>query len=714
MKTQLSNFVLGLAFLSPALSFSQEAIQPCNTYAAMEAHFAANPEARRAYEANQEKLRTEAATRANSVARTTSVQYTVPVVFHILHQGGPENITDQQCIDALAEVNRIYARESSDTGSIFAPFKSLYINSDIKMMLAHKDPNGNCTSGIIRHYDARTDWDQTPAQTQASYWAYTWEPTKYLNVYIVANIIPQGTVTSGGQIVGYTYKPGTHATSDARDAIIYRYNYLGGTQARSLAHEMGHWFNLDHTFGQTNNPGVSCGDDNITDTPVTKGNFSTCPASSTNTTILCSSGQSTYYQNVENIMDYSSCPKNFTSGQTNVMHTVLNSSLSGRNNIWSASNLTSTDVNGVTPCAPIADFLSTTDTYTVCSGGSLNLKDYSYNGTITTYQWAGSNGATAANAGASLTAMVFPTMGTSDVTLTVSNAQGTSFKVRTIYVLDGSAVGGLPPVESFENAGVPNHWVVSNTGGANTWERTENGAYDGAASFYIDGSGLTAGAQNYLQMPLMDLANSIDKNITFAYAYAKASSTQNDVLKIQGSKDCGGTWTDIIGLSSGQMAVGSGETDNTPFYPTPEQWKTFTISTQYPQWTQYTNLSSVLLRFNFIEGTVGGGNNIYIDAVKTITTAVGINELAKTIQLSLYPNPAAGEATIKFKLEDAATVKVNVVDICGKVVLPVIDSRLSPGQQTISINKEGKLASGIYFIDMNYNGFKISNKLIIE
>ena len=64
-----------------------------------------------------------------------------------------------------------------------------------------------------------------------------------------------------------------------------RHNYVGSigtsssTGARTLTHEIGHCFNLAHVWGSTNQPGVACGDDLVTDTPETMGHTS-CDLSS--------------------------------------------------------------------------------------------------------------------------------------------------------------------------------------------------------------------------------------------------------------------------------------------------------------------------------------------------------------------------------------------------------------------------------------------------
>ena len=178
----------GINLFTQTLVKAQQAIQPCNTYDAMESYFKTHPEARQRYEAQQEAFNLELEKAFNYQASQRSAAafvYTVPVVFHILHTGGPENINDQLCINALAQVNKDYARTGNDVGTIAQPFQNRYINSDIVFQLARKDPNGNCTSGIVHRYDTRTDWSQS---NTGNYNGITWNPTKYLNIIIVKNI----------------------------------------------------------------------------------------------------------------------------------------------------------------------------------------------------------------------------------------------------------------------------------------------------------------------------------------------------------------------------------------------------------------------------------------------------------------------------------------------------------------------------------------------
>jgi len=726
MNTKLLVVAFGLMVAGTDKIFGQEKIQPCNTYAAMEERFAADPEGKKQYEVVQKQFQTayEEQVQNQSANKTTAVTLTVPVVFHILHQGGPENVSDAACIAALQQVNEDFARLGADTAGIFTPFKNLYVNSDIKFMLAKKDINGNCINGIVRHFDAKTNWSQATANSGSTagnaYWAYTWNPTRYLNIYIVANIVPQSTVTGNGIIVGYTYRPGTWASQNPHDAIVYRFNYLGagapGYDARSLTHEIGHWLNLAHTFGNTNNPGVVCSDDGIADTPPTKGNFAICPASSTNPAILCNSGATVYYQNVQNIMDYSSCARNFTQGQTTAMRTSLGLSTSGRNNLGTVSNLSSsfTDVNGPGLCAPRAEFLSTSGTYTVCQGGSLNLKDFSSNAVITGYQWSGGAGVVFAAPTASITLATFNTLGVVDVTLTVSNGQGSSSKVRSVTVLSGAAAITGPYSESFEGAGVPAGWSTDITPSTATgWQITPDASYHLAKSFYIDGPTADGGMIALLQMPIIDLLNNPGAGFTFAYAYARKSSTFNDFFRVQFSKDCGASWSDVVARNASTMASESGGVQADAFVPTADQWKVIDVVADFPGWYNFTNSASVLIRFSFEEASAGGGNNFYLDAVN-FSTIAGINALTKSLKLSLYPNPSSGETNLKFTLNDPAAISLQVVDLLGKEIQPTTTYQMGAGDQNLVVNKDNKLAKGVYFVNLSVNGAKVSRKLLID
>lgn len=699
--------ITGLLLISGSLALkSQEKVQPCDTYKAMNEYFSTNPQAKAEYEARQAEMQAQyqAYLQEKTTGKTAAFQYTIPVVFHVLHLGGSENVSDAAIINLLDNVNKDFAKQGSDIGSISPLFSGLYVDSEIKLMLAHKDPNGNCTSGITRHYDTKTNWDRSSATNFGiNNYVYTWNPTKYLNIYLVKNIIS----TSGGSgvVVGYTYKPGTWSSGAAPDAIVFNAGWIGSSP-RSMSHEIGHWLNLSHTFGNTNDPGQTCDDDGISDTPPTKGYYSTCPSSSGGNTCH-SSGNA----NVENIMDYSSCPKMFTQGQTNAMRSALASGTSGRSNLSSAGNLTATDVNGTSLCGPIADLYPAT--FTVCTGSSVNFYDASYNGTVTSRSWAASGNATIANPTAAVTGIIFGTPGVQTVSLTVSNSSGTHTATRNINVLDGTPdYGFYTYMESFESGGLPPKFTVINQTGGTTWKSSTWPA-TGNFAYYIDNTINPNNAIDILETPSYDFLNSPGATFTFKYAYARKTSTHNDVFKVQATKNCGGTWEDIYTPTASFLASGSGGTTTTPFFPTPEQYKTYTVTT-HPFFGSYKNSSNVKIRFYFQEdGTSGFGNNIFLDDINFESPA-GINELTKSIGFNVYPNPASGNAVIEFTLSDNAFIKYHITDITGRVVEQEKTLNLFPGTHELNINQNRKLSTGVYFVNFDINNQRISRKLIIE
>ena len=74
----------------------------------------------------------------------------VPIVFHVIHNYGPENISDAQIRDGINVVNRNYRKKNADTIDIIPAFQSIAADNEVELRLAQLDPNGNCTSGINR------------------------------------------------------------------------------------------------------------------------------------------------------------------------------------------------------------------------------------------------------------------------------------------------------------------------------------------------------------------------------------------------------------------------------------------------------------------------------------------------------------------------------------------------------------------------------------
>ena len=408
----------------------------------------------------------------------------------------------------------------------------------------------------------------------------------------------------------------------------------------------------------------------------------------------------------------------FTTGQTNVMRAALASSTSGRNNLWTTSNLVATDVDGAGNCAPIADFYSfygaTNNVYTVCLNGSLSFVDASYNASVSSRTWTATGGGVIANPNNNSTSVTFPTAGTQTVTLMVTGSNGTATTTKTVYVSSSPANYNSTYQESFEGTGLPANWTIINQTGGTTWQQYTGSAASGTKSYYIQNAINPNGAIDILETPSYNFAANPGASFTFKYAYAQQNSSWADVFKVQATSNCGGSWTDIYSPPSSAMQSGSGGVTTTPFYPSSSsQFKLYTITTN-PLFNQFKSQSNVRLRFYFKEDPSSGfGNNIFLDDINFNGT-LGVNELTESISFVVYPNPTRGAATMEFTLSDNANISYNVIDVVGRVVEEQRTISVDPGYHNFTINSSQKLTAGIYFVNFELNGQKMSRKLVIE
>lgn len=183
--------------------------------------------------------------------------YLIPVVFHILHLNGQENISNETVFDAMRILNEDFNKMNADT-IVHPAFRDIIGDARINFKLATKDPLGNCTNGIDRILTGQTFWGGANSKFNP------WPRRMYLNIWVNRTM---GALSSAA---GYF----TGAPS-AADGVMILHNYVTGS-SRALTHEVGHYLDLPHVWGGTNEPGVVCGDEGVHDTPITKG-WSTCP-----------------------------------------------------------------------------------------------------------------------------------------------------------------------------------------------------------------------------------------------------------------------------------------------------------------------------------------------------------------------------------------------------------------------------------------------------
>lgn len=637
--------------------------------------------------------------KANNISNASGVIYTIPVVFHVLHLNGSENISDAQIKNAVANLNADFAGLSPDTINTQLPFQGLEADCEMRFELATIDPSGNCTNGITRHYDANTDWVKgtTP-------FSYTWDRTKYYNIYVVKSF--------STPIAGYSSFPGMNGA--AADVTVILHNYVGniGTGSPSLyhalTHETGHFFNLFHIWDCCTQPGTGCGTDNVGDTPQTKG-FQSC-ASGTGVQI-CNPPIS---ENVNNFMDYAYCYTMFTAGQATRMRNVIinNTGNVGRSNLASSTNLINTGVTNPQVCVPIADFNSN-KTY-VCANGTVTFSDNSQNATPTGWAWSFTGGSPSSST-ASNPVITYPTPGVYPVTYTATTSAGSNSITKSSYITVLSAVAGHQTFwnEGFESvASFPStEWNADNIGGGNTWSVGSVG-YTGTKSAKMNNFGNTANEVDELVGPSVNIDSIYDlmgaASVTFKVAYQQKATTNIDKLQLLTSIDCGATW--VSKWSKQGTTLATTTTGTSAFTPSSTtQWRNETVNL-----ISLLGQKNVKFKFKFTSDASAPGNNLYVDDININ----GINAIAPAIEnvldMNIFPNPTEGSSSISFNLDAKHNVQLFVSNVLGQTVETVAKGEMSTGEYVFKLNKDLKYKSGIYLVNLLIDGKMFTRKLIIE
>lgn len=521
--------------------------------------------------------------------RAAEYDYIIPVVFHILHEDGPENITNLEVHDAMRILNEDFKLENSDTSSTIAAFKNLMGDARIEFRLARKDPNGNPTNGIDR---IRTSLTNNAGEGSK---LNPWPRSTYLNVWIVNSI--------GSGAAGYTFLPSSAHRMPTRDGIILLYTYFSSertgrpVRSRALTHEIGHWLNLPHPWGGTNNPGLAsnCNDDDgVFDTPNTVG-YRSCQLNGVSCGTL---------DNVQNFMDYSYCATMFTKGQVQRMRAAVNTWVAERNKLVSKENNEKAGVLDLNE----AEFVS--DKRVVCTNGSITYSDVSAYG-AESWSWE-FEGGTPKTSNSKNPTVTYSKPGVYKTKLTVSNGTVSKTLDFSEYVQVNRSVGTyIPVVEDFE--GEPESeehvWIPVNEDNDNIHWKKMQGVGSSGNNFL--------GLRNYdnlLSMveavisPAIDMSNVIKPVFSFSVSTAERDASNPDgQFKVYTSTDCGKTWAIKTALSL--EALADGKTFTTSFVPqNVKDWKTIELD----DFASNERIENLLIKF---EVENGNGNNVYIDDI---------------------------------------------------------------------------------------------------
>lgn len=294
----------------------------------------------------------------SSSMKTTATIVNIPVVVHVLYNTTSQNISDAQIKSQIDVLNEDFRKLNADRTNVPSAFSGLAADIEINFCLASKSPSGTSTTGIIRKSTTKTSFTSDDAMKYSTQGGdNAWNTSQYLNLW-VCNL--------GGGLLGYAQFPGGPA---ATDGVVVLYSAFGRTgtvyspfnKGRTATHEVGHWLNLRHIWGD-----ASCGSDLVSDTPTQQTSNDGCPSYPHKTCSNTTNGDM-----FMNYMDYTNdaCMYMFSTGQKTRMRALFATG-GARVGLLTSTGCGATTTTTTTPTS------GTSNTLTVGNGTGTSVTPY--------------------------------------------------------------------------------------------------------------------------------------------------------------------------------------------------------------------------------------------------------------------------------------------------------------------------------------------------
>jgi len=580
------------------------------------------------------------------------VVVTIPVVFNVVWNVAGDNISDARLLSQLQVLNDDFRRLNADASNTPAGFQGIAADCEINFCLATQDPGGNATTGIRRQQTSVTSFSTNDAvKFTAQGGLDIWDRNKYLNMWVC---------DLGGGLLGYAQFPGGPANTDG---VVCDYAYFGTNGSsppfhlgRTATHEVGHWLNLYHIWGDD---GTSCsGSDLCADTPNQADENYGCPAFPA---ISCSNG--TNGDMFMNYMDYTddACMNIFTAGQKTRVQSLFGT---GGSRVALLSS---------PGCQPPG-------------GGSCGtpsgLNATSITQTSATLGWSAVSGAT--------TYTLQWKLSTSGTWTTVSGLTATSY-----------GLGGLTANTTY------NYQVQAVCGATSS-------SYSTAASFTTLPAGGCADQYEANNTRTTAKVIPVNTNITAQIAFNGdndwnkfANTTTQRRIKVDLTalpfdydlklyRDAGLLVTSQNGGTTSEQIIYNTTTVSSNYYAYVYGYAGAFSNTQC--YTLRVSLSATNFR---TDGTTDGDETI-----------IELPVVFENAGFGMYPNPATDQLTVEVPMQADLDVAISILDVSGKTAIQQTRA-LSKGDNRMDFDLS-RLSNGVYFVQVRNGENTHTRKLVVN
>ncbi|WP_317897896.1 T9SS type A sorting domain-containing protein [Aurantibacillus circumpalustris] len=610
-----------------------------------------------------------------SVQKNQSTNYTIPVVFHVIHSGQTvgtfPNISQAQINSQISILNNDYAGTGFNVGNFSSTgfSQSLIANCNISFCLAERTPSGTLLTekGIDRINYVNKGWSNpTTFTTATSFQNFVnntikpntiWDPSRYLNIWI------SDVNTSVGLLGFATFPPATglngisNGLGTYSDDGVWCWSRAIGdvgslasfyNKGRTATHEIGHYLGLRHLWGDSN-----CGTDFCDDTPTQQVENSTCP---TYPHVTCSNGPKGDL--FMNFMDYcyDDCLYMFTNDQRTRIQTAMSSSPLRMQLSASAATLCNTLP---TFCSYTVSNFTSTDTLFPYRRVTASTQD------LSCPQGSGKAGY-----------------------LNGTNCYGDKEKAEFIdasrysNVVDPYVTGVIAVFFQYGNFGTDGTGNVSLNIYSGTTATTQPGTLLGSTTENIATIAATTNTTNVPYCGNPNLLFSQPLIMPYKFNFANPVSVPQ----------YGGFYASLVlPTAAGDTAVVMDD-------------NSVSVNTAWEKWSDNT--------WHDMKTAWGGVRNFKLAILPIIECAVvGIKENSILKEgIHLFPNPSQGDFIIITNFTSTQNIKVKVYNSMGEIIYT--ESVNGIKENKIDVNMS-EYSNGIYFVEIDNGREKITKKLIL-